>query len=353
MLSKVMLIGDLHFGAKKDSPEFQQSILRFIDWTINLANEKNVTHCVQMGDFFDSRNSVNVNTVNCAIDGAKKLSDAFGKENFFILMGNHDLFHLHRLDVSSLAMLEPYATIVNDLACIVDDSILAAPWIVDEEMWGLVVEGSKEFKYLFGHLELNGFLVNDRYAMEHGYSHKELKGYKRVITGHYHSPQKKDNVQYVGTPYPITMSDANEEHGVWMFTPDDGKLEFIEYTGSRAISISLEQYLENGVEDGLDEYDPATTDIRIEFPDDLEDETLLESVRKELEDQGFREVKIKYRGNKAKEIMEQDVDEIEAVDNIDALVLSYIEKSSPVSGVNKEKLKELYEKSIGYGDDQV
>lgn len=349
---KVLLIGDLHFGAKKDSPEFQQSIIDFIDYVIKLSKSESFTHCVQFGDFFDSRNSVNVNTVNFAIEGAKKLSDAFGKENFFILMGNHDLFHLHRLDVSSLAMLEPYATIVNDLTCIIDDSILAAPWIVDQTMWDEVVSGSDEFKYLFGHLELNGFLVNDRYAMEHGFSHKELKGYKKVITGHYHSPQKKDNVQYVGTPYPITMSDANEAHGIWVFTPDDDdKLEFIEYTGSRAISISLAQYLENGTSDGLDEYDPETTSIRIEFPDDLQDETLLESVRQDLEDLGFREVMIKYRGSKAKEILEQDVDEIEAVDNIDALVLSYIEKSSPVSGVSKEKMKELYEKSIGYSND--
>lgn len=349
MPSKVMLLGDVHFGAKKDSPEFQQSIIKFIDWAIELANEQNVTHCVQMGDWFDSRNSVNVNTVNIAIDGARKLSDAFGRENFFILMGNHDLFHLHRLDVSSLAMLEPYANIVNDLACIIDDSILAAPWIVDEEMWNLVVEGSNEFKYLFGHLELNGFLVNDRYEMTSGFSHKELKHYKKIVTGHYHSPQKKDNVQYLGTPYPITMSDANEAHGIWFFTPSDGNLEFVEYTGSSAVSISLDDYRKLD----MTQFVPENTNIRIEFPDDLEDEMLLESVRKELEDQGFREIKIKYRGNKAKEIMEQDVDEIEAVDNIDALVLSYIAKSSSVAGVSKEKLKELYEKSIGHSNDQI
>jgi nucleotide-binding universal stress UspA family protein len=186
--------------------------------------------------------------------------------------------------------------------------------------------------------------------MEHGFSHKELKGYRKVITGHFHSPQKKDNVYYVGTPYPITMTDANEAHGIWVFTPDDDdKLEFIEYTGSRAISISLDEYYKLD----LTEYDPATTDIRIEFPDDLEDETLLESVRKELEDQGFREVKTRYRGNKAKEIMEQDVEEIEVVDNIDALVISYIEKSASVSGVDKEKLKNLYNKSMDYAHDHV
>jgi hypothetical protein len=259
-------------------------------------------------------------------------------------MGNHDLFHLHRLDVSSLAILQPYATIVDEPMSIIDDSILATPWIVDEEMWNLVVEGSKEFKFLFAHLELNGFMVNDKYAMEHGFSHKELKGFKRVLTGHYHSQQNKDNVQYVGVPYPITMNEANEEHGVWVFEPHNNKLEFIEYHGSKAVSLSLSDYLDKG----LSKYDAATTSVRIEFPDDLEDETLLESIRKELEDSGFREIKIKYRGNKAKEIMQQEVETIEAVDNIDALVLSYIEKSAPVKGVSNEMLKEMYTKSMSY-----
>jgi DNA repair exonuclease SbcCD nuclease subunit len=342
--NKILILGDLHFGFRRDDPSFQESILTFIDWVIDLSIKEGFTHCVQLGDWFDSRNNVNVATVNYSIEGAKRLNNHFGIDNFFILMGNHDLFHLHRLDVSSLAILQPYATIVDDLASIIDDSILAAPWIVDEEMWNLVVEGSKEFKFLFAHLELNGFLVNDQYAMEHGFSHRELKGFKRVITGHYHSPQKKDNVQYVGTPYPITMNEVNEEHGVWAFEPHNNKLEFIEYHGSKAISLSLSDYLDKG----LSQYDPTTTSVRIEFPDDLEDETLLESVRKELEDEGFREVKIKYRGNKANEIINQEVVNIEAVDNIDELVLSYLEKSAPVKGVSNEMLKELYQQAKDY-----
>lgn len=338
---KYILVGDMHFGAKKNSEDFSGRILDFMDSVVDYAQTNAIDALIQFGDYFDSRNSINVATLNYAIEGAKKWNRYFGKKDLTFILGNHDLYHLHKIDHTSMKVLTPYVHVI-DRPVVLDDGIVVAPWIVDQAMWDRVIELSNENRVLMSHLELNGFMVNDHYLMEHGYSHTELKNYDLVLTGHYHSQQKKDNVQYIGTPYPISMNEANESHGFWVFDSETLELEFIEYTGIRAISVSYKDI----IEDKVDLSNPDGTSIRIEFPDDLDDETMIEEVRSSLEEKGFQDIKVKYRGNKAKEILEEDVEEISNVENIDQLVISYLDKSSDVEGVDKDKLKTLYKKAM-------
>lgn len=342
-MSKVLLIGDLHFGERGDSEKFNQHILTFVDWAIELGKKESVDAVIQLGDWFHHRNKVQVHTLAYAIEGAKMLSEAFSKETVYVLAGNHDLFYLNRLDVSSCAVLRPYVTVIDEPTTILGDC-LATPWIASGEQWDRVVNESDNHRYLFAHLELNGFMVNDKYEMEHGFSHKELKGYEAVITGHYHSQQVKDNVLYVGTPYPITMNEANESHGVFILDTETGDLEFFEYEGVTVVSIPYTDL------DKIDRYDPQTTSIRVEFPDDLDDESLIEDAKKLLLEKNFEEVKIKYRGAKAKQLIEADVSDVEHVENIDAAVLGFIENSSEVEGVDKDILKMLYTEAVSRGD---
>lgn len=334
-MARVLVIADLHFGERGDSKTFNEHILEFIEWAIKTAKEHNVDKIVQLGDWFHHRNKIQVQTLTYAIEGARMLSNAFGKENVFVLAGNHDLYYLDRLDVSSVSALRPYVTIVDKPQTILP-GCFATPWVASDDVWGQVIEASATHKYLFSHLELNGFMVNDKYAMEHGRSHRELKDYECVISGHYHSLQTEDNVLYVGTPYPITMNEANEEHGVVILDTDTDEISFIEYTGIRVVSIPFDE-----IEKILD-YDPTKTSIRIEFPDTLEDESIIEETKQLLMEKNFDEVKIKYRGEKAKRLIEADIESVEEVDNIDAAVLSCIEKSVEIESIDKELLKSLY-----------
>ena len=61
-------------------------------------------------------------------------------------------------------------------------------------------------------------------------------------------------------------------------------------------------------------------------------------------------MKIKYRGAKAKQLIEADISDVEFVENIDAAVLGFIENSSEVEGVDKETLKLLYNEAVAKGD---
>lgn len=336
-MSKWLLISDLHFGERGDSEKFNNSILDFIEWSIGVGKEKGIDKVFQFGDWFHHRNRVNVQTLNYAVMGARMLEEAFGRDNTYVLNGNHDLYYLDRLDVSSISVLDPYVTVIDEITSL-NDNIVAAPWVTDLEMWDDVIQESKNHKYLFAHLELSEFMVNDRYTMENEFSPKELKRYEKVFSGHYHSKQEKGNILYMGTPYPITMNEANESHGIHIFDDETGEVEYIEYQGIKVISVKAEE-LEGVLEDLGDETDNVS--IRVEFPDDLEDESLVEEVKERLHSLNFDSVKVKYRGAKAKQILESVVD-IENVENIDELVISVIDEAVNVEGVDNDLLKAIY-----------
>jgi len=339
---KILLIGDLHYGEKSNSDKFNQRVTEFIKWACDLSEHHEIDYVVQAGDWFHSRHKIDVSTLNHGIEGAKILGEHYGKDNTKCIAGNHDLYHLNRLDVNSISnTIGNFITVVDSIEPL--GNVLLCPWITDETQWNELVKASKPFDYLIAHLELNGFYVTDNYKMEHGYSHKELKSFDHIFSGHYHSPQRKDNVSYIGTPYPITMSEANEAHGVWILDTNTGDLGFIEYEGVRVVSIPYTEI------DKIEEYDPERTSIRIEFPDDLEDETLIEEYQEALHDLNFEEVKIKYRPKKVQELIDSD-EEIEQVENIDKAVVDFLDSSSTIEGIDKEILKKYYNKATQHYD---
>lgn len=337
---KILHIGDLHFGEHGNSEKYNQSLLDFVQWTIDTFHGK-VDKVVQLGDYFHQRNHINVNTMNYGIAGAKMLNKAWGQENVYVLAGNHCLYYLERLDVSSLAAIEPYVTVIDEFTLLGDD-ILLAPWITDGDMWNELLE-LKGPKYCYGHFELNGFRMNDAYVMESGYSPATLnKMFDRVVTGHYHSQQEQGVITYTGTPIPITMNEANGKHGVFIHDTETDELTFYEYDKVKIISVPYDE-IDELIEQGLD---PESTTVRLEFPSDLEDETLIEEYSNKLKELNFERTKIKYKGKKAQEILSTEVEEIGDIDNIDGFVVTHIKNGVEVSGVDNALLETLYNQSI-------
>lgn len=341
---KYCLIGDLHFGEKGNSEKHNKQVLGVLQFAIDESKKRGVTTCFQFGDYFDNRTKIEVSTLGYGIDGAKLLADNF--DVVMTIVSNHDIYHRDRLDITSMRALEPYMDVISE-PTMISDTVAAIPWVVDGKSWDEAIQFTidNKAKFLFGHLELNGFLVNDMYEMEHGYSPTELKHLDHVYTGHYHTPQVKKNITYLGTPIPISMNEANGVHGIYFFDDETGELEFVQYKKVQVVSVSYED-----LEDAIKDADPENTYIRVEFPDDLEDETVITDIQKQLDSLGFRERKIKYSDQKVKKIMEADVDSVEEVENIDAVVVQFIKGSSSVNGIDSEILYELYQKASTKSD---
>ena len=337
-MSKWIIAGDLHYGEKNNSESFNEEVTKFLEHIIEYAHEHGIKKVCQVGDYFHERHKVNVSTLNHGVNGAKLLRDGFGKDNAYVLVGNHDLYYKDRLDVTSLISISDYVTVVDKLITV--GQVLMTPWIISDQHWDEVVNAAKTHKFLFAHLELKDFKMNEHYIMEHGQSHRELRGYEKVVTGHYHTTQEKDNITYTGTPYPISMNEANQKHYFFVLDEDAGTLEKIEYDRIKVISLPYDRI------DELVNYDPKLTSVRIEFPSELEDESIISEVTKKVGEMNFTEMKVKYEGSTAKRILDVDIGDISEVGDIDELVIKTIRASTAVVGIDAGMLEEIYTESM-------
>lgn len=344
---KLLLIGDLHHGEQGNSEKYNNQLLDFYEWCIETFGST-TDKVVQFGDYFHNRDSINVLTLNYGIAGAKMLGGHWGIDSSYVLGGNHDIYYSDRLDVSSLASIEPYMTVIDEFATICNGEILLAPWIATPEMWDQMI-GIEGPSICFGHFELNGFKMNDAYVMESGYSAATLESkFELTLSGHYHSKQEKGSVKFIGTPLPITMNEANEEHGVYTYDTETKELVFHVYDKVKVLSIPYRELV-----DIIDTLDPENTTVRVEFPDDLEDETLLSTATDLLTEMKFSNSKIKYKGQKAKQLLAADVGNVVDVEDIDAVVLEFITGSMTVSGVDNDLMESLYRRAIKVGKENM
>lgn len=333
---KVILTGDWHFGRDNDSRQHNDYLFQFIDFMTDYGARNGIDKIVQLGDYFDNRSKISLETLNCGIEAAKKVtSRGF---DFYVITGNHDLFYKDRIDVSSTNALEAHCHLVREYT-IIGDGMHATPWVTDGKAWDDLIEATQKYKadYLLGHFEFSNFKMNDHYVMEHGQSHRELRHLKRVVTGHYHMRQVVDNVVYVGTPFPFDFNDANDfDRGFMVLDTKTNKIEFINWGLVSILSVTPEEFIEAKAAGAIDEH----TTVRVVVPSDASEE-LVEQISSELQETTCRSSKLNFKSEKIQSIMNTDAT-IKEVDNIDAGIIEALSSVQYNEDVDVELLTSLY-----------
>jgi hypothetical protein len=120
------------------------------------------------------------------------------------------LYYRDKRDVQSVEWAKHLSNIhiCNDWTTVGDVTI--APWLVGDDHKKLK---KLKGKYLFGHFELPGYLMNAMVAMpDHGeMSVTDLGGFEHVFSGHFHKRQTKGNVTYLGNCFPHNYADAGDD----------------------------------------------------------------------------------------------------------------------------------------------
>lgn len=215
LFKKAVTLTDVHFGRQGNSPQANQDNLDFIDWFIEEAKTWGAERCIMMGDWHDNRHSLHVSTMNYSLQAMQRLNDAF--EHVHWIPGNHDLFYRDKRDVSSIAFAKhlPNIKIVEKPTTIAGVTFL--PWLVDDEASKL---RSIKSRYMFGHLELGGFMMNAKVEMpetESGLKASSFVNQDYVFSGHFHIRQQKGKVVYTGNTMPFNFSDTWDEDRGMMF----------------------------------------------------------------------------------------------------------------------------------------
>lgn len=232
MSDKIVILGDTHFGARGDSPIFQEYFRRFYDEVFfPYLKENNIVYVIQLGDVFDRRKFINYQTLKIA------------KECFFeplnrdytswVLVGNHDTYYKNTNDVNSIdLLLETYHNInaIQKPTEIEFDeqSILLMPWICqDNFIESKNAMDTSKAQIAMGHFEIKGFEMHRGSVCDTGMSTAEFDKFDMVMSGHFHTKSRSGNITYVGTPYEMTWADHDDIKGFHVLDLSKRELTFI------------------------------------------------------------------------------------------------------------------------------
>ena len=208
LFKKAAIFTDIHFGLKSNSTLHNEDCLAFVKWATAKAKEEGCETCLFLGDWHNNRASLNILTLGYSLQALEHLNANF--ENTYFIPGNHDLYYRDKRDVQSVEWAKHLSNIhiCNDWTTMGDVTI--APWLVGDDHKKLK---KLTGKYMFGHFELPGYLMNAMVAMpDHGeITGNDMTGFEHVFTGHFHKRQTQRNVTYIGNAFPHNYADAGDD----------------------------------------------------------------------------------------------------------------------------------------------
>jgi len=226
LFNKAAVFTDIHFGLKGNSRVHNQDCENFVDWFIETAKANGCETGIFCGDWHHNRNSLNLTTMDATIRSLEKLGAAF--DNFYLFVGNHDLYYKDKRDVSSMSFGRhiPGITFVDSI--LEKDDVALIPWLVGDE-WKKIQK--IKAKYMFGHFELPHFYMNAMVQMpDHGeLKAKNFKNQDYVFSGHFHKRQTQGKIHYIGNAFPHNYADAWDDARGMMILEKNGEPEFINW----------------------------------------------------------------------------------------------------------------------------
>jgi hypothetical protein len=215
-MNEFCLVGDPHITPKSldKGTELFQTV------------EEQGKPAVWMGDLLDTKEVVRGKCLNAYYDYFKN-----SKLQHIILVGNHDWFNLECLDHS----LKPLSSLPN--VRVIDKfeyhpklPFIFMPYIHNKAQLTEILSNisNKEQYTLFGHFDVSGFDYGNGHFCEDGIiTHEDFKGFKRVVSGHFHKLQQTGNFTYLGTPFSHSFGEANQDKVIGVYHLDEDRLELI------------------------------------------------------------------------------------------------------------------------------
>lgn len=231
---KIALITDTHFGARGDNHGFLQHFEEFFeDIFFPTLKERNIRHVFHLGDLVDRRKYANYLTLSRMRNSFLAHFRRDDTLHCTIICGNHDVYFKNTNEINALKeLLAPYSFTVLENPqhlTIANETFLFLPWINPDNAEKAYEEISKsKAKYVFGHLELQGFEMHAGSIATHGLDSSVFSKFSGVYTGHFHHKSSRNNIHYLGSPYQITWSDYADPRGFHILDTDTGDLEFIQ-----------------------------------------------------------------------------------------------------------------------------
>lgn len=232
-MTKVLVMGDTHWGVRNDSPIFLDYFKKSVDeFLLPYIEDNNIKHIIHLGDLVDRRKYVNILTSH------RLRTDFLGPLNslgakIHIIAGNHDEYYKGTYLVNAFDELlgERYENIkyytTPETINIDGTDIFLLPWITpDAEQEALELIKVTPASICMAHLELEGFEFYRGQVSDHGWNHRVFQKFSAVYSGHYHHRSSRDNIHYVGAFSEHIWSDYDDPRGFSVFDMKSLAMDF-------------------------------------------------------------------------------------------------------------------------------
>lgn len=233
-MSLVAILTDTHYGARKGAQYLHDFFEKFYSEVFfPTLKERGVDTILHLGDAFDSRKSIEYNSLQWA---ERVVFEPMKDYNVHMVVGNHDCYYKSTNKTNSPdLLLKNYPNIQTYSSPteieVNGDKILMLPWICDENLQETTdMVASTQAKFAMGHLELSGFYAYRGHKFEDG---KGLVGpdlfskFDKVLSGHFHTRSDNEQIYYIGNPYEMFWNDVNDPRGFVLFDTETGEIEYV------------------------------------------------------------------------------------------------------------------------------
>jgi DNA repair exonuclease SbcCD nuclease subunit len=224
----VAFITDTHFGVRNDNALFYEYFDLFLDNVFFPTLKKNkIKKIIHLGDVFDRRKYINYQTLTWVRESFLEKTKEYEVD---IIAGNHDTYFKSTNKVNSPELLfASYPNIKVYSGPTEVDGILYVPWINPEnQQETLNLINKTDCEVVTGHLELTGYTMFKGTVCHGGMSPDVFYKFKSVYTGHFHTKNTSANVTYLGCPWDLIFTDADDVKGFHLYDTDTDELTFVE-----------------------------------------------------------------------------------------------------------------------------
>ena len=328
---KILRVGDPHI--KVSNLKDAESLMDFV---IETAQKEKVETIEFLGDLFHTHAIMRVEVVDFWQRVFNKIE--FAGIECRVLVGNHDqpgskekeqIMNALNIFVPEDGGVDSLRTIINEPMVI--NNIAYIPYMSDEEAFlraSLTLFDQGATKLLVAHQTFTGATYENGFYAEDGID-PAFVNQEAIISGHIHKQQLIGKCWYQGTPKWDTMSDANEDKGIWIYEHNkDGSVESKSFISTAEVVTPIYKHTVN---EGDDE------------------PKLIEGARNYIEFKGksawITKMKKKYKGKASIKARPTDRKSVKVDSQNLVSINEYLSKSfEVVDGVDKKDVSDYLEK---------
>lgn len=227
----MIVVGDLHNGLKYSTDEFIKYQKNEFDKLISYCKDNSVKNIIFAGDVFHDRKQIHLQTLQIVKDQFNKLSSIV--DWIYVIAGNHDCFfkntNILNTPRETLSHIHNLTIIDNDILEIEieNHNMILVPWMNTENYDYILNKISNSLSdYCIGHFDINGFIMNGSTVSNSSLMSSTFANFKLVLSGHFHTKSKKNNIIYLGSFIQDNWSSYGDIKGFYELINND--INFIE-----------------------------------------------------------------------------------------------------------------------------